>query len=67
MKVANDRTRRVIIDAGLWRPGYHSETPPSGWHDITPDLNGGRHGDYLYLVWKYGTWDGEEYPIGESP
>ncbi|KAH7126014.1 hypothetical protein EDB81DRAFT_698498 [Dactylonectria macrodidyma] len=41
-----------IKDVALWRSDDKQEQPPSGWDGITTDINVGRGGDYLYLVWK---------------
>lgn len=43
---------RKIADVALWRSGDNQNNPPSGWDGMTMDINKGRAGDYLYLVWK---------------
>lgn len=43
---------RYISELGLWRSGDEQNNPPHGWNGKTGDINRGRGGDYLYLVWK---------------
>lgn len=42
----------ALQDAALWRAPDATTIPPSGWKYISADLNGGRGGDYLYIVTK---------------
>ncbi|RVD81474.1 uncharacterized protein DFL_009338 [Arthrobotrys flagrans] len=44
-----------ITDVALWRG--HLDSLPNGWKwayhpDVTADINHGRHGDYLYFIYK---------------
>ncbi|KAF5024857.1 hypothetical protein F66182_3096 [Fusarium sp. NRRL 66182] len=43
---------QFITDVGLWRSGDGQDSPPAGWHGKSIDINSGRGGDYLYLVWR---------------
>ncbi len=44
--------RSYVTDVALWRSGSEESNPPNGWHHKTSDINKGRGGDYLYLVWR---------------
>ncbi|KAJ3544656.1 hypothetical protein NM208_g2937 [Fusarium decemcellulare] len=44
--------RRFIADVGLWRSDNRQVHPPPDWDGMTHDINQGRGGDYLYLVWR---------------
>ncbi|KAF2227182.1 hypothetical protein BDZ85DRAFT_131 [Elsinoe ampelina] len=38
---------------GLWRTSREQGYPPSGWSGISNDINTGRGGDCLYIVWRF--------------
>ncbi|EGX44260.1 hypothetical protein AOL_s00193g172 [Orbilia oligospora ATCC 24927] len=42
----------AIYDVALWRSGGRQCIPPAGWDGMSVDINEGRRGDYLYIVWK---------------
>ncbi|KAF3189763.1 hypothetical protein TWF788_009748 [Orbilia oligospora] len=42
----------AIYDVALWRSGGRQPIPPAGWDGMSVDINEGRRGDYLYIVWK---------------
>ncbi|KAF3167630.1 hypothetical protein TWF751_008015 [Orbilia oligospora] len=42
----------AIYDVALWRSGGRQCIPPAGWDGMSSDINEGRRGDYLYIVWK---------------
>ncbi|KAG8629101.1 hypothetical protein KVT40_002966 [Elsinoe batatas] len=37
---------------GLLKTSREHKYPPSGWSGISNDINTGRGGDYLYIVWR---------------
>ncbi|KAF4334948.1 hypothetical protein FBEOM_11205 [Fusarium beomiforme] len=41
-----------VTDVGLWRSDDGQDSPPHSWQGISGDINSGRGGDYLYLVWR---------------
>jgi hypothetical protein len=41
-----------IVDIKLLRSEKPVKNPPYGWDNITIDINAGRGGDYLYLIYK---------------
>ncbi|KAK7032628.1 hypothetical protein VNI00_012892 [Paramarasmius palmivorus] len=43
-----------VIEAKLLRSGASTQYPPSGWDGITSNINEGRGGDYLYIIWRSG-------------
>lgn len=45
---------RKIYEVGLVRLDYAIEGPPVGYDGCTMNINSGRKGGYLYLIWK--TW-----------
>ncbi|KAK6520188.1 hypothetical protein TWF506_000471 [Arthrobotrys conoides] len=45
-------TGPAIYDVALWRSGGRQCIPPTGWDGMSCDINEGRRGDYLYIVWK---------------
>ena len=45
-----------ITDVALFRSKkqqFLSVDPSNGWHESTFDINEGRGGDFLYVVWKF--------------
>lgn len=48
-----DTLKPKLTDAALWRTPGNTTVPPMGWGLISADLNGGRGGDYLYIVSRY--------------
>ncbi|MCJ1469545.1 hypothetical protein MMC07_008178 [Pseudocyphellaria aurata] len=48
--VSGHADRAFLTDAALWRAPGDTTVPPAGWKFIGADLNGGRGGDYLYIV-----------------
>ncbi|KAH7136842.1 hypothetical protein B0J13DRAFT_560135 [Dactylonectria estremocensis] len=51
-------SERKINDVGLWRSDDKQEQPPAGWDGMTTDVNDGRGGDYLYVIWKTQRYTG---------
>ncbi|KAK7032626.1 hypothetical protein VNI00_012889 [Paramarasmius palmivorus] len=47
-----DPGARKITSARLLRSGSKQDYPPSGFNGLSTDINQGRKGDYLYIVWK---------------
>ncbi|KAK0387217.1 hypothetical protein NLU13_5530 [Sarocladium strictum] len=43
---------RYVTDVALWRSGNAEAYPPQGWSHKSSDINDGRSGDYLYIVWR---------------
>ncbi|KAK6338455.1 hypothetical protein TWF730_002515 [Orbilia blumenaviensis] len=41
-----------IYDVALWRSGGRQSLPPADWTGMSSDINEGRGGTYLYIVWK---------------
>lgn len=42
-----------ITNVALIRsPSYALNKPPSGWKSITSNINDGRGGDFLYVIWQ---------------
>lgn len=54
------KATHFVTDVALWRSGDKQESAPSGWHGKTDDINKGRGGDYLYLVWRVGEYTGRK-------
>jgi len=44
-------TLPIINSVSLWRTGERQNGPPNGYSGITNDINAGRGGDYLYIIW----------------
>ena len=42
--------RDKVVEAVLWEGPLYEV--PNGWTGMTGDINAGRHGRYLYVVWK---------------
>ncbi|KAK7417455.1 hypothetical protein QQX98_004575 [Neonectria punicea] len=60
---SNDRNAdRLITDVALWRSDDSQGGPPNGWDGKTQDINSGRGGDYLYLVWRTNAYSGPRSP-----
>jgi hypothetical protein len=53
-----DQASYAVTDVALWRTGDQQWNAPDGWHGKSADINEGRGGDYLYLVWRTETYDG---------
>lgn len=43
---------RYVTEVALWRDDSHHDQVPHGWNGKTSDINDGRGGDFVYLVWK---------------
>ncbi|KAF7357555.1 Variant-surface-glycoprotein phospholipase C [Mycena sanguinolenta] len=56
VKTSSDPNSPKITAAALWRSPDDSvslaDVQAAGWAGMTSDINSGRSGDYLYIVWK---------------
>ncbi|KXJ92488.1 hypothetical protein Micbo1qcDRAFT_204461 [Microdochium bolleyi] len=53
LHMVHDMTvNKYVTDIALWRDGSHHDEVPHGWDGKTSDINDGRGGDFMYLVWK---------------
>ena len=46
---------RKITDIAFWRSGDAKtieDVQAQGWDGMTTDINAGRGGDYIYVIWK---------------
>ncbi|KAF3904308.1 hypothetical protein ABW20_dc0103210 [Dactylellina cionopaga] len=48
----------AVTDVALWRCDDKQWNAPEGWHEKSADINEGRGGDYLYLIWRTETYNG---------
>ncbi|KIM24207.1 hypothetical protein M408DRAFT_57487, partial [Serendipita vermifera MAFF 305830] len=48
----NCNTNMKITDIHLMRSSNAVSNPPSGYAGMTGDINAGRSGDYLYVIWR---------------
>lgn len=47
----NDISRKIFT-ANLLRLPQAMKVLPEGWHGCTENINAGRGGDFLYIIWK---------------
>ncbi|GJJ12688.1 hypothetical protein Clacol_006932 [Clathrus columnatus] len=52
LPMINRGTKQKIIGLRLLRSSSQILSPPKGYHGMTKDINEGRHGTYLYLIWE---------------
>ncbi|EWZ01168.1 hypothetical protein FOYG_00844 [Fusarium oxysporum NRRL 32931] len=51
---------RFNTDFALWHQTIPQGAPPAGWHGMISDINAGRGGGCLYLVWKSDVYTGSQ-------
>ncbi|KAG9501719.1 hypothetical protein J7337_007410 [Fusarium musae] len=56
----NMTATKFITEFSLWRQSIPQGAPPAGWDGITGDINAGRGGDNLYLIWKSDVYTGSK-------
>ncbi|CVK86291.1 uncharacterized protein FMAN_06388 [Fusarium mangiferae] len=56
----NMTANRFITEFALWRQTIPQGAPPAGWDGMTSDINAGRGGDNLYLIWKSDVYTGSK-------
>jgi hypothetical protein len=58
---SNDMSKeRYVTEVRLWRSDDKQFQAPAGYEGKTGDINSGRGGDYLYLVWKTKVYSGSK-------
>ncbi|KAF3901832.1 hypothetical protein AA313_de0207899 [Arthrobotrys entomopaga] len=58
LRACYDHAEYAVTDVALWRCSDKQYNAPQGWHGKSGDINEGRGGDYLYLVWRTEPYDG---------
>ncbi|KAG5754801.1 hypothetical protein H9Q72_002394 [Fusarium xylarioides] len=56
----NMTATKFITEFSLWRQSIPQGAPPAGWDGMTGDINAGRGGDNLYLIWKSDIYTGSK-------
>ncbi|KAH6870917.1 hypothetical protein B0T10DRAFT_611422 [Thelonectria olida] len=52
------RAKYFVSSVFVWRSSKEQNSPPAGYAGKTDDINKGRGGDFLYLVWKVREYNG---------
>ncbi|RGP81410.1 hypothetical protein FLONG3_555 [Fusarium longipes] len=62
LHIKNDMSQpRYVTEVALFRDDSRHDGVPEGWDGMTTDINAGRKGDFLYLLWKTKEYVGPKH------